>query len=224
MLYADDWYLPDKIEEQIDLFGKLPNSVGVVYCHGYCYFEYSKKMNKWKHQSVRGYVFKDYLLNGDVVIPISPLVKRYCYDIIGLNNPWTGSEYDFLVMSQYVDFDFVDKNLVVMRMHDKNDAKNVHSVYRRVKRYHEMALLNKNTLLRGGQLVNKRIAKDLFEYGLTFITMKDINTAREAIFGAIKIYPKFLFRPKVIASLVAIGIPIFLLEYLLKIKKETNFF
>jgi hypothetical protein len=54
--------------------------------------------------------------------------------------------------------------------------------------------------------------------------MKDINTAREAIFGAIKIYPKFLFRPKVIASLVAIGIPIFLLEYLLKIKKETNFF
>ena len=224
VLYADDWYLPDKIEEQIDLFGKLPNSVGVVYCHGYCYFEYSKKMNKWKHQSVRGYVFKDYLLNGDVVIPISPLVKRYCYDIIGLNNPWTGSEYDFLVMSQYVDFDFVDKNLVVMRMHDKNDAKNVHSVYRRVKRYHEMALLNKNTLLRGGQLVNKRIAKDLFEYGLTFITMKDINTAREAIFGAIKIYPKFLFRPKVIASLVAIGIPIFLLEYLLKIKKETNFF
>ena len=224
ILYADDWYLPDKIEEQIDLFGKLPNSVGVVYCHGYCYFEYSKKMNKWKHQSVRGYVFKDYLLNGDVVIPISPLVKRYCYDIIGLNNPWTGSEYDFLVMSQYVDFDFVDKNLVVMRMHDKNDAKNVHSVYRRVKRYHEMALLNKNTLLRGGQLVNKRIAKDLFEYGLTFITMKDINTAREAIFGAIKIYPKFLFRPKVIASLVAIGIPIFLLEYLLKIKKETNFF
>ena len=158
------------------------------------------------------------------MIPISPLVKRYCYDIIGLNNPWTGSEYDFLVMSQYVDFDFVDKNLVVMRMHDKNDAKNVHSVYRRVKRYHEMALLNKNTLLRGGQLVNKRIAKDLFEYGLTFITMKDINTAREAIFGAIKIYPKFLFRPKVIASLVAIGIPIFLLEYLLKIKKETNFF
>ena len=224
VLYADDWYPPDKIEEQIDLFGKLPNSVGVVYCHGYCYFEYSKKMNKWKHQSVRGYVFKDYLLNGDVVIPISPLVKRYCYDIIGLNNPWTGSEYDFLVMSQYVDFDFVDKNLVVMRMHDKNDAKNVHSVYRRVKRYHEMALLNKNTLLRGGQLVNKRIAKDLFEYGLTFITMKDINTAREAIFGAIKIYPKFLFRPKVIASLVAIGIPIFLLEYLLKIKKETNFF
>ena len=224
VLYADDWYLPDKIEEQIDLFGKLPNSVGVVYCHGYCYFEYSKKMNKWKHQSVRGYVFKDYLLNGDVVIPISPLVKRYCYDIIGLNNPWTGSEYDFLVMSQYVDFDFVDKNLVVMRMHDKNDAKNVHSVYRRVKRYHEIALLNKNTLLRGGQLVNKRIAKDLFEYGLTFITMKDINTAREAIFGAIKIYPKFLFRPKVIASLVAIGIPIFLLEYLLKIKKETNFF
>jgi glycosyltransferase involved in cell wall biosynthesis len=222
VLYADDWYLPDKIRSQIDLFNNSPTSVGVVYCHGYFYSEQNQKMNKWKHQSVRGYVFKDYLLNGDVVIPISPLVKRYCYDIIGLDNLWTGSEYDYLLMSQYVDFDFVDKNLVVMRMHDKNDAKNVYSVYRRVKRYHEIALLNKNTLLRGGKLVNRRISKDLFEYGLTFITMKDTNTAREAILEAIKIYPKFLFRPKMIASLVAISIPVFLLEYLLKIKK--NFF
>ena len=223
ILYADDWYLPDKIEEQIDLFDKLPNSVGIVYCHGYRYSEKYKTKVEWKYQSVRGYVFKDYLLRGDVVIPISPLVKRYCYDIIGLENIWTGSEYDFLVMSQYVDFDFIDKNLVVMREHDKNDAKNVHSVYRRVKRYHEIALLNKNTLLRGGQLVNRRIAKDLFSYGLTFITMKDISIAREAIFGAIKIYPKFLFNPRVIASLIAMYMPIFLLEYLLKIKKKPAF-
>ena len=98
ILYADDWYHLDKIQKQLNLFYESSSSVGVIYCHGYCYFEKSKKMLQWKHQSVRGYVFKDYLLNGDVVIPISPLVKRFCYDIIGLNNPWTGSEYDFLVM------------------------------------------------------------------------------------------------------------------------------
>ncbi len=125
VLYADDWYLPTKIEKQVSLFSKSSNSVGVIYCHGYRYLEQSGRMSKWKHQSVRGYVFRSYLLNGDVVIPISPLVKRHCYDIVGLNNIWTGSEYDFLVMSQYVDFDFVDEYLVVMRDHNNNDAKNI---------------------------------------------------------------------------------------------------
>ena len=86
ILYADDWYLKDKIKKQIDLFNQAPSSVGVVYCHGYRYFEKTQEKVKWKIQSVRGYVFKEYLLNGDVVIPISPLVKRFCYDIIGKNN------------------------------------------------------------------------------------------------------------------------------------------
>ncbi|MBT5399512.1 glycosyltransferase family 2 protein, partial [bacterium] len=124
MLYADDWYLPNKIAKQVELFDRTHSSTGVVYCHGYRYFESLNKEIEWKMQSVRGYVFKDYLLNGDVVIPISPLVKRYCYDVIGVKNIWTGTEYDILMMSQFFDFDFVDEHLVVMRDHNNNDAKN----------------------------------------------------------------------------------------------------
>ena len=86
ILYADDWYLPEKIEKQVSLFNIMPNSVGVVYCHGYYYIEESKTKVEHKRQSVRGYVFKDYLTKGDIAMPISPLVKRYCYDIIGFDN------------------------------------------------------------------------------------------------------------------------------------------
>ena len=67
VLYADDWYLPDKIEKQMELFSQCGSSVGVVYCHGYRYFEKDKTKIEFKQQSVRGYVFKDYLKEGDVV-------------------------------------------------------------------------------------------------------------------------------------------------------------
>ena len=215
ILYADDWYLKDKIEKQIDLFNKVSNSVGVVYCHGYRYLEEIKTKYKWRSQSVRGYVFRDYLLRGDVVIPISPLVKRYCYDIIGLNNPWTGSEYDFLVMSQYVDFDYVNEYLVVMRAHDKNDAKNVLSVYKRVKRFHNQALLTSNAKSREGSLVNKRVARDYFSFGLKFITMMDKKNGGKAIFDAITIYPLYLFFPKHLIAIILLLLPNYISKYLL---------
>ena len=217
ILYADDWYLPTKIEKQVDLFNKSHSSVGVVYCHGYRYFEKDKTKIEFKQQSVRGYVFKDYLTEGDVVIPISPLVKRCCYEIIGLNNLWTGSEYDFFMMSQYVDFDYVDEYLVVMRMHDKNDAKNILSVYERVKKFHSIALLNSNAILRGGSFVKKRMATDFISFGLTFIALTDVNNGREALTKAIRTYPIYMFKPKVAISLFLSLLPIGVLKKILTI-------
>ena len=217
ILYADDWYLPTKIEKQVDLFNKSHSSVGVVYCHGYRYFEKDKTKIEFKQQSVRGYVFKDYLTEGDVVIPISPLVKRCCYEIIGLNNLWTGSEYDFFMMSQYVNFDYVDENLVVMRMHDNNDAKHTLSVYERVKRFHSIALSDSNTVLRGEGLINKRVASDFIAFGLAFTVKMDMNHAREAIIKAIKAYPICIFKPKVIASLSLSFLPNIVSKYLLTV-------
>ncbi len=215
ILYADDWYLPTKIEKQVDLFDRSYSSVGVIYCHGYRYFEETKELIKWKRQEVRGYIFKEYLLNGDVVIPISPLVKRYCYEIIGLNNLWTGSEYDYLVISQYVDFDFVDEHLVVMREHEKNDAKNIHSVYRRVKTFHTEALLSTNARSRAGSLVNKRVAQDYLSYGLAFIIKLDMHHGREAVFDAIKVYPLCLARPSCIVAITLLFLPFSVSKYLL---------
>ena len=216
ILYADDWYLPEKIEKQVDLFDRSYSSVGVIYCHGYRYFEETKELIKWKRQEVRGYIFKEYLLNGDVVIPISPLVKRYCYEIIGLNNLWTGSEYDFLLMSQYVDFDFVDDNLVVMREHRGNDAKNIYSVYQRVKSFHTEALLTGDAKSRAGRLVARRVAMDYLAYGLNFMTRLDMKYAKVAIFDAIRLYPLYIFKPKLLISLFLLFLPLNVAKYFLK--------
>ena len=215
MLYADDWYLPNKIAKQVELFDRTHSSTGVVYCHGYRYFESLNKEIEWKMQSVRGYVFKDYLLNGDVVIPISPLVKRYCYDVIGVKNIWTGTEYDILMMSQFFDFDFVDEHLVVMRDHNNNDAKNVHSVYKRLTQFHKIALLEGNARSREGSLVNMRVAHDALADGLAFVTMLDKRHGKEAIFYAIKVHPLIVLRWKLRAAVILIYLPLPFSKYLL---------
>jgi len=215
LLYADDWYIKDKIEKQVKLFNKLPSSVGLVYCHGYKYSEKDKIKSKLKYQSVRGYVFKSYLINGDVVIPISPLVKRYCYDIIGVGNPYTGSEYDFLAMSQYINFDFVDEYLVVMREHELNDAKNINSVYRRVKHFHSKKLLTNSVKSRVGRLANLRMARDYLSFGLAFITMMDMTNGKKAIFDAVKIYPLYIINPRVLVSIILLFIPASMSKYFL---------
>ncbi len=217
ILMADDWYLPEKIEKQIKLFSILPNSVGLVYCHGYTYLDDSNELKKWKMGSISGYVFKEYLSNGDIVIPLSPLIKRYCYDIIGVDNDWIGSEYDYFVMSQYVDFDYVDEHLVVMRVHDKNDRFNYLSVYERVKRYDNKALTTGSAIARGGRLlINKRRAAKYITFAFDFIViMRDMENGFLAIQEGIKFFPVYLIRPKVLAALVLIIMPVKISNFIL---------
>ena len=215
-LYADDWYLPDKIEKQLDLFSRIPDSVGVVYCHGSGYIEKDNVKFKWHFQSVRGYVFNDYLKKGDVVIPISPLVKRYCYKIIGSNNIWSGTEYDFLIMSLYVDFDFVDEYLVVMRLHNYNDAKNIGSVYRRVIKFHNTALLTERTIQRSSRfLINRRIASDYLTFGLDFIVRLDVENSKDAVFNALRTHKFYIFKFRLLVCMALIYLPRSVSKYIL---------
>jgi glycosyltransferase involved in cell wall biosynthesis len=207
LLYADDWYLPEKIEKQVRLFELSSQSVGLVYCHGYVYHQETGRLEDWKMQSVRGYVFKHSMLHGDIVIPISPLIKRFCYELIGLDNIWTGTEYDCLMLGKYVDFDFVDEHLVTMRSHKENDAKNSFSVYERVKKFHNIGLLNEDAISRAGYLVNKRVSMNHYIYGLTFISSMYLKNGREAIFMSIKLYPFHIFKVKVFVGLLLTFLP-----------------
>jgi len=185
LLYSDDWYKPDKIEKQILCFLQAPPSVGVVYCHGYRYFESTGSMLKWSVGFERGYVFDYYLNKGDLVIPISPLVKKYCYEIIGTDNLWTGSEYDFFSMSQFVDFDYIDDYLVVMRDHDSNDGKNVLDVYNRVCLYNEEFFSSKSTLSRAGKLVSIRLSKIYLIFARDFAEIGDRKMSKVAFLKAL---------------------------------------
>lgn len=185
ILYSDDWYMPDKIEKQVFCMLNAPSTVGVVYCHGYRYYESTGEMRKWITRSKRGYVFTDYLKNGALVLPIAPLVKKYCYEIIGINHKWTGSEYDFMVMSQFVDFDYIEDCLVVMRNHESNDAKNIRSVYERVCTFNQDFFSNKSTSLRAGSLVAKFTSSTYLMFARDFAELGDSKFAKLAFLKAL---------------------------------------
>ena len=100
-------------------------------------------------------------------------------------------------------------------MHDKNDAKNIYSVYNRVRHYHQVALINENTRKRAGSLVDKRIATDCLSFGMTFVVNMDMCKGRKAIIDSIKFYPIYVFKPVVIFSIILTLLPIVISKYLL---------
>ena len=208
ILYSDDWYMPDKIEKQVLCMLRASPSVGVVYCHGFRYFESTGEMKKWITRSERGYVFIDYLKNGPLVIPISPLVKKYCYEIVGVNHGWTGSEYDFLAMSQFVDFDYVDECMVVMRDHESNDAKNIESVYTRVCRFDEELFSNSSTLLRAGRYAAIYLAGTYLMFARDFAEMGDAKSARSAFFKALSSRPQCLLSVRGAIMVLYVVLPV----------------
>ena len=118
-------------------------------------------------------------------------------------------------MSQYVDFDFVNDYLVVMRQHENNDAKNVYSVFKRVRDFHTEALLFDNIRSRAGKLAFKRVSRDYLSFGLKFITMLDIDNAKIAIIDSIRIYPLSLLNLKLLLFLIFLIIPVPALKYIL---------
>jgi len=103
-----------------------------------------------------------------------------------------------------------------MREHKNNDAKNILSVYKRVRLFHEKVLLSDDAKLRAGKLVNKRVARDYKSFGLKFITMLDMKNARIAMINSLKIYPLNLIDLKLIISLFLIFAPLSVSKFILK--------
>ena len=211
LLFSDDWLMPDKIEKQVLLMLRSSPSVGVIYCHGYRYYESTGIMKKWITRSVQGYVFIDHLKNGPLVIPISPLVRKQCYQIIGVDHSWTGSEYDFFAMSQFFDFACVDECLVVMRDHESNDGKNVRSVYDRVCKFDEEFFSNKSTLLRAGGYVSRYKSRIYLMFARDFAEISDNKSAKSAFFKAVMVRPICLLtiRGSIMLMYMLLPVPLF---------------
>jgi alpha-1,3-rhamnosyltransferase len=194
ILYSDDWYLSEKIEKQIRLFEVSTPALGVVHCDGYKFMQSSKTYIKWTTRNVSGFIFHDCLRNGPLVIPIAPLVRKNCYEIIGIDNPWTGSEYDYFVMSQYVNFACVNEHLVNMRFHDSNDGKNIISVYNRVCLFDKILFSNSDTIKRSAGLAKLWCARHQLIFARDFAEVGYKEYSKLAFKTAIFIHPLYLFK------------------------------
>lgn len=152
ILSSDDWYMPQKISQQINKFKSLDNNYGVVYSGGLRYFQKEKiyKAPRTNKMMKRGFILKDLLLKPFFILPISPLVKKECFTKYTFSNKYKAEgEAIYFKIAMTYKFDYVDEDLVVMRDHENNTGKEI------IKMFHD------NIIMRNELFAHPEFPKDL---------------------------------------------------------------
>jgi glycosyltransferase involved in cell wall biosynthesis len=113
----NEWY-PARIEKQLELFSRLPASVGVVYADNIVVDESNSVIGEWKF-GLRGNLYREFLQRPFMDF-ITPLIRAECFRKIGPMDEKVPSyqEWDtFLRISEFFEFDFVPEILAVYHLH-----------------------------------------------------------------------------------------------------------
>jgi len=217
ILYGDDFYLPTKIEDQVNCFSKLSSEWGVVHSPGYNLNEFTKVKSEEKENDVHGDALKNILetfFTKGYINPISPLVRKECFEkYLSYEDLFTESECLYLKYALSYKFYFLDKPLVVMRQHDKNarwhskrNTETLDECLERLKDYEEFPKNCAYPLLRlraknysSGAWINLRLSEDI-----------DKIWIRRRIYQAFKLDYKQIIKPKNTISLILTILPNFI--------------
>ena len=95
---SDDIWLPDKIERQVDIMESQPDGVGVVYSDAIRIDESGKTLpglliasSAWNMPEMPQGQLLDLLVMGNIIPGMTTLIRRCCYDVVGLYDeclPW----------------------------------------------------------------------------------------------------------------------------------------
>lgn len=125
ILYADDYYLPEKLARQVARFDALPATYGVVHSPGIRLYTSTEVRSIDRMSCASGHALRNMLLQYRKPInPVSPLIRRECF----LRQPFyedvmIEGEAIFLRFALTWLFDYLDEPLVVMREHERNAGK-----------------------------------------------------------------------------------------------------
>ena len=212
ILYADDYYLPLKLEHQLRAFAKLPADYGVVYSPGYRISVATGQ--QWMDQSLKrsGAVLKEMFLRAlseGFINPISPLMRRECLVRYPFREDvFAEGENIFWRIAMTYKFHYVDEPLTVMREHSSNLGK-------AIKPNAVVALTLLDKLLQEPEFPQE-LVDDLHAYrgnllgslGWLGIRMaSDPVWARACLISAIRTRPMQLLRPRTLVGLTLSMLP-----------------
>ena len=212
ILYADDYYLPHKLERQLREFSELSPDYGVVYSPSYRLD--AETGHRWVDASLKqsGAVLKEMFLRHyteGFINPISPLIRRECL----LRYPFhedvfVEGESIFLRIALTYKFRYVDEPLTVMREHSSNMGK-------AIKRNAAMALVLLDKLAREPEFPPD-VAPAMQTFRANFMSVcgwlgirmaADPAWARVCVLAAIRRQPRQLLRPRTVAALALSALP-----------------
>ena len=209
ILTSDDWYLPEKLEKQVNKFLQLDDGYGVVYSAGLRYYEDTKQtLEASTNKNMRrGWIFKDLLLDPFFVYPITPLFKKEIFNDIRFDERYLAQgEALYFDIALRWKFDYVEDSLVIMRDHSRNTGKMIDEMLRDNVIYREYLFSLANFPAELKKYKGIIIGKIYRVSGLTYIKVHQQNKKGvTCLLTAIKYYPKYMLDYKVIGGLI-IGI------------------
>jgi hypothetical protein len=204
ILYADDYFLPLKMERQMERFSKLSSDFGVVYSPGLRKNVLTGK--EWQERTITksGDILESMLTDFHKVgfiNPVSPLVRKQCF----LDFPFResvfieGEAIYFRIASKYK-FQFVEEPLVVMRDHLGNAGKAIKKTRTYVESFIQLWLKDPNFPEKHRTNVKKFLARVLRNYGWQSLRLaEDPQWARNCFVESLKwdyqqaLHPRVLF-------------------------------
>jgi glycosyltransferase involved in cell wall biosynthesis len=130
MIAADDIWLPDKIERQVAIMESQPDSVGVLYSEAFHMDENGRRGEQlliemcWNLAEMpQGHVL-DVLMRGSFIPGPTTLIRRSCYDKVGLYDealPW--EDWDmWMRMARHYTFMYSPTTSAIYRIHSHSIA------------------------------------------------------------------------------------------------------
>lgn len=212
ILYADDYYLPNKIERQVAAFATLSPDYGVVYSPGYRVDD--RTGARWLDRTLKrsGDVLEQMFVEHDAegfINPISPLMRRACFERCPYyEDVFAEGETIFLRFAVYFKFFYLDEPMSVMREHDLNVGKAI-----KVNIAISLDLLDRLArepgFPRGLQAaLTKFRGERLGVFGWLALRMAaDPQWARQCFVSAIRLEPRQLLRPRTLGGLALSVLP-----------------
>ncbi len=128
MVAADDIWLPDKIARQVQIMESQPDDVGVIYSDAVQIDEHGQTLpglfiaSHWNLPEMpQGHILTS-LLDGNFVVPITTLIRKSCYDKVGVydeNLPW--EDWDmWMRIARHYSFFYSAIPFAKYRLHDKS--------------------------------------------------------------------------------------------------------
>ena len=218
ILYADDYYLVDKIEKQVNLFETLDDSYGVVHGPGFIEKSNSTNLILSPCSKVSGFCFNSLLdqWSDGFCNPISPLARRQCYIEYPADEEvfFGGGEGLFLFFALRYQFYYFDEALVVMRNHEKNAGKRVKSNTDAHNKLMTRLIHHKEVRSESIQHIQKH--SSYFKMNTAWHILRtndDLIYARDLYLQALKLYPKNLLNFKRLLGFILSFCPSLLVRF-----------
>lgn len=185
LLDDDDEWLPSKLEKQVRLLDSSPPIVGGVYTGFVVIDKASGKMVERVTPTKRGSIFNELLIQNWVGTSSTVLLRRECFDKVGLFDEGlaSGVDYDMWIrIAKEFQFEFIEGPLVKYFNHENQLSNNYEIIIRgsevMLKKYGHLFSLN-----------SKLYSDRYLSLGVLYCHNNNVKKGREAFLKAIKIYP-----------------------------------